>query len=77
MTSKDNAGDKLVASIRKTRSSSSSTAATQDAKPAATAPVAKKAVRKKAVAKKKVSANREAKARLVSTFKHGKRVWPD
>ncbi len=73
MTSKVSDGDKLVASIKRTRSTES----TAD-KPAS-APVAKKASRS-AVAKKKAAPkkpDRAPKQALIDLFQHGRRVWPD
>jgi|GEM_PF-3566605 len=73
MTSKVSDGDKLVASIKRTRSTES----TAD-KPAS-APVAKKAsrgvVRKKKAAPTKP--DRSHKQALIDVFQRGRRVWPD
>lgn len=74
MTTKDSAGDKLVASIRKTKS-----AVATSAKPS------KKKVVKKATqsAKQKVlSADAKEpglsrKAHIIDLFQSGRRVWPD
>ena len=74
MTTKDSAGDKLVASIRKTKS-----AVATNAKPS------KKKVVKKATqsAKQKViSADAKEprpsrKAHIIDLFQSGRRVWPD
>lgn len=75
MTTKDSAGDKLVASIRKTKS-----AVATSAKPS------KKKVVKKATqsAKQKVLSAADAKgpglsrkAHIIDLFQSGRRVWPD
>ena len=75
MSTKDSAGDMLVASIRKTRSSAGqhSEPEKKEASKKRAAPVKKKAVtRKKTAAKAKTQ-----KARLVDLFQSGRRVWPD
>lgn len=76
MSSKDSTGDKLVASIRKTRNSTAGRKTTPKK-----APVAKK---RTASSKKKVAAltkqespNRQLKKQLVDLFQAGRRVWPD
>ena len=87
MTSKDTTGDKLVASIRKTKTGTT---------PAAGSTVKKKVVAKKATPKsaKKAAApkpatpkaapktstentNANRKKELVNIFHTGRRVWPD
>ncbi|MGD2118554.1 MAG: hypothetical protein PVG66_09355 [Chromatiales bacterium] len=75
MSTKDSAGDKLVASIRKTRSSAGVRSASKKTavpkKPVAT-------VKKKAAARKKtVAAGKQQKQQLVDLFQSGRRVWPD
>ncbi len=69
MTVSDKSSDKLVASIRKTKSA----AATGSKKPAA-----KKAVRKRAVRSKAVSgAKSTAKKPSSDSYQSRGRVWPD
>ena len=83
MTSKDTTGDKLVASIRKTKTGTSPTASSTVKKKVAkkAAPkVAKKTATSKAdEATKSPSANTNAKRKkeLVNMFHSGQRVWPD
>jgi len=86
MTDKTTASDKLVASIRKTKSASTTDAVPETNATATPAPkTAKKAVTKKAAStvskkaapkKKKVVTSSQKKA-LISTFQSGRRVWPD
>jgi hypothetical protein len=78
MSSKDTTGDKLVASIRKTKTGTTTTTGNKITKKK----VVKKTVqrsRKKAVpapaAKKTETSNR--KAQLIDFFHSGRRVWPD
>ena len=82
MTSKISDGDKLVASIKRTRSGDNSPAADESGPQASEAkPVRKKASRaalgKKKSTPRKASEIRERKAALVDLFQHGRRVWPD
>ena len=81
MSSEDNTADKLVASIRKTKTgtspSSTSTVKKKVAKKA-TPKVAKKAAApKKAATASSENTNANRKKELVSLFEHGRRVWPD
>ncbi len=83
MTSKDTTGDKLVASIRKTKTGTSpavtSTVKKKVTKKAATKVAKKAAPAKPAPEKKSPSANTNAKRKkeLVNMFHSGQRVWPD
>lgn len=84
MTSKDTTGDKLVASIRKTKTGTSPSStvkkkvATKAAGAKATPKVAKKAAAPKQAAKSSSeNTNANRKKELVRTFNHGRRVWPD
>ena len=78
MTDKVSDGDKLVASIKRTRSADAP-AATTPAKAPAKKSVARKATRstrkKAAPAAKKESPSRNQAA--IELFQHGRRVWPD
>ena len=75
MSSKDSAGDKLVASIRKTRSSTAErTVGEKTATPKKRVTTAKK---KTVTRKKTVSENRQRKEQIVDLFQAGRRVWPD
>jgi hypothetical protein len=81
MTSKDTTGDKLVASIRKTKTGSTpavgSTVKKKVTKKAAPK-VAKKAVAQKTTAKSSsANTNSNRKKELVNMFHSGRRVWPD
>lgn len=74
MSTKDSAGDKLVASIRKTRGSTTRRSA--PAKTVAKKPASR--VKKKTAARKKTAGeNRQRKEQLVDLFQSGGRVWPD
>jgi hypothetical protein len=87
MTSKASAGDKLVASIRKTRSSAAERTAPEQpvekpaekaaAKPAASKKRATPARKKAATRSKPASANAEQKKQLTGLFQSRRRVWPD
>ena len=84
MSAKDSAGDKLIASIQKTKvqAAGGDKPASPAAKPSAKKPAAKKAARKapakKAAAPKKTAGTKKSqKEELVRTFQHGRRVWPD
>lgn len=68
MTVSDKSSDKLVASIRKTKSA----AATGSKKPAA-----KKAVRKKAVRTRAASGAKSTVKQSSDTYQSQGRVWPD
>lgn len=74
MTTKDSAGDKLVASIRKTKSASVTTRKTTKKK------VVKKATQssnKKVIPEKSENVRSNSKARIIDLFQSGRRVWPD
>ncbi len=74
MTTKDSAGDKLVASIRKTKSGASTNT------PAIKKRVVKKAAqttRKKVTPVKERATTSDSKKQLVNLFNSGRRVWPD
>ncbi len=82
MSAKDNAGEKLIASIQKTKAQAAGQDKTQ--KPAVKA-APKKAVSKKKVVKKttsqavskKKTTTAPAKKELRKLFNSGRRVWPD
>lgn len=81
MSTKDSAGDKLVASIRKTRNSTVDRAASEKPAVAKKRTVSRKhavpAKKKTATRKKTVPGNRQQKQQLVDLFQSGRRVWPD
>ena len=74
MTRKDSTGDKLVASVRKTRNSAP--ASSRAAKKSAQTSRAAK-TRKPAAQKKSTSSTSEHKKQLIDMFQSGGRVWPD
>lgn len=84
MSDQDAQADKLVASIRKTRSTAAKSSVKKSAvkkkQTVATTPApakpAVKATKKKSVAKSSVT-NKEQKKQLVGLFQKGRRVWPD
>lgn len=77
MTSKDKTGDKLVASIRKSKSGTvaSKTSQRPDADESAAKPKATTA--KSSTAATRKSATAETEQDRKNTFSHGCRVWPD
>jgi hypothetical protein len=77
MTSKDKTGDKLVASIRKSKSGTvaSKTSQRPDADESAAKP--KAATAKSSTAATSKSARAETDQGRKNTFIHGRRVWPD
>ena len=82
MTSKDTTGDKLVASIRKTKTGSTPAAGSTVkkkvvAKKAAPKVAKKAAAPKKAAPKASENTNANRKKELVNMFHTGRRVWPD
>jgi hypothetical protein len=74
MTRKDTTGDKLVASVRKTRKSTAggTSAAKQTAQTSRAAKTRKPAARKKSTA-----STSKHKKQLIDMFQSGRRVWPD
>lgn len=77
MTSRDKTGDKLVASIRKSKSGTvaSKTSQRPDADESAAKPKATTA--KSSTAATSKSARAETDQGRKNTFSHGRRVWPD
>lgn len=74
MTTKDSTGDKLVASIRKTKSGAATGSKTTRKK------VVKKPAqrtRKKVTSVKDTKLISSSKKQLVDLFQSGRRVWPD
>lgn len=72
MTTEDKTGDKLVASIRKTKAGATASAQPDNAKPANPAP------RKKAAAKRAVKSDTSTKsAPEGGQYQSVRRVWPD
>lgn len=80
MSTKDSEGDKLVASIRKAKSRSTTSVSDAAATPPKKASAKKRARPAAKPAGKSVggaSENATRKAQLVDLFQHGRRVWPD
>ena len=76
MSTKDSAGDKLVATIRKTRSGATerSNQAREDSKsPGVRKTTAKRSAPRKTAASRAVNPGKH----LIDAFQSGKRVWPD
>ena len=74
MTTKDSTGDKLVASIRKTKSGAGTSSKTARKK------VVKKSAKrssKQATPGKDTKLTSSSKKQLVDMFQSGRRVWPD
>jgi hypothetical protein len=78
MSSQDKTGDKLVASIRKTKAGANAQPPSASSEPASARPSAatKPATKKKVVRKKATAAPKKAPAAAPSYQSSG-RVWPD
>jgi hypothetical protein len=78
MSSQDKTGDKLVASIRKTKAGASAQSADAGAVAASEkTPPASKAVPKKKVVRKKAAAAPKKSTSAKPTYQSAGRVWPD
>lgn len=74
MTTKDTTGEKLIASIRKTKAGSEAPETTTAKKVVKKAPVSRK---KKVAPAKKTKVTPAARKPTTVSFTHGRRVWPD
>lgn len=75
MSKKDRAEDKLIASIKKTRSGKSAVKKAPIKKAAKKQPT--KTASKKTAVPKTAAGTREQKQALIDLFQSGRRVWPD
>ena len=74
MTTKDSTGDKLVASIRKTKSGT--VTSTKTAKKKVVKKTAQR-TRKKVISAKETKAATSRNSQLIDLLQSGRRVWPD
>ena len=77
MTTQDKTGEKLVQSIRKTKSTGGAAGSTTGSATASKGAAAKSTGAKPTAASKKVAAKPKAAAAATNGYQSGQRVWPD